>query len=101
MQLSQLTRDKQQLQQYLTSQRLIGRDQQYPLPRLGGPHGGGGSQGRLAHPALADEQADPGAGVFQPSTRFFRSFNAVSVSRFWVLRLSSPIIGIIRSTDSS
>ena len=35
------------------------------------------------------------------STRFFRSFNAVSVSLRSALRLSSPIIGMIRSTDSS
>ena len=88
--------------------RLVGGDHQHPQtgPRIA--HRGGGCQRRLADPALADEQADPGpassvslAGFAQPSTRFFRSFSAVSVNRRSALRLSRPIIGIIRSTDNS
>ena len=88
--------------------RLIGGDGEHPLPDARIAHRGGRGQRRLADPALADEQADPGptggaglAGFLQPSTRFFRSFSAVSVNRRSALRLSNPIIGMTRSTDSS
>jgi hypothetical protein len=60
---------------------------------------------RLARTALADEQSDRsvglGAGLGQPSTRFFSSLSAVSVMTFSALRLNSPIIGMFKSTASS
>ena len=77
-------------------------------PALRITHRGRGRQRRLAYPALADEEADPGLAVgaaghwiHSASTRFFRSFNAVSVSLRSALRLSRPIIGMTRSTESS
>ena len=41
------------------------------------------------------------SGIHSASTRFLRSFKAVSVSLRSALRLSRPIIGMTRSTESS
>ena len=88
--------------------RLVGRYRQDPLTRPRIPDRGGGRQRRFPDATLAYEQADPApigevslVGLSQPSTRFFRSLSAVSVSRRSALRLSRPIIGIKRSTESS
>ena len=87
---------------------LVGGHHQHPTSRTGITDGGGGRQGGFSYPAFADEKTDTGrggrhevTGFTQPSTRFLRSFNAVSVNLRSALRLSNPIIGTARSTASS
>ena len=88
--------------------RLVGGHDQHPQAGARVAHRGGGRQRRLAYSALADEETDPGVArasagrcTHSASTRFLRSFSAVSVSLRSALRLSSPIIGMTRSTESS
>jgi type I restriction enzyme M protein len=81
--------------------RLVGRYREHPLPGQCRLHRRRCGKGRLANATLADEEADTGPCHSHPSTRLLRSFSAVSVSRRSALRLSSPIIGTVRSTDSS
>lgn len=67
--------------------------------------GQGRGDGGLARTAGSDDERDPRGGlgnaIAQPSTRFFNSFNAVSVMTFSALRLNKPIMGMARSTVSS
>ena len=90
--------------------RLVGRHHKDTLAVQPGLHRRRGSQRRLADTSLADEEANAarlvgilrsGGGFHSTSTRFFRSLRAVSVNRRSALRLSSPIIGTVRSTESS
>lgn len=85
--------------------RLVGGYHQHSLAGPGITYRGGGRQSGLSYPALADKETDPGlsrrTGITQPSTRFFRSFNAPSINLRSALRLSIPIMGTARSTASS
>ena len=87
---------------------LVGGHHQHPMALARITDGGRGRQGGFSYPAFADEKTDSGrggrrdvTGFTQPSTRFLRSFNAVSVNLRSALRLSNPIIGTARSTESS
>ena len=65
----------------------------------GGADRGGGGGRRLADAALAGDEDDAGHGGAQASTRFLSSARAVLMMCFSALRLSIPIIGIVRSTS--
>ena len=85
--------------------RLIGGNDQHALTIAGVTNRGSGRQGGFSYPAFTYKKTYPGRGgrdgITQPSTRFFRSFNAPSINRRSALRLSIPIIGTARSTASS
>ena len=92
--------------------RLVGRHHKDTLAVQSGLHRRRGSQCRLTDTSLADEEANAARrvliailrsrrGFHSTSTRFFKSLRAVSVNRRSALRLSSPIIGTVRSTVSS
>ena len=79
----------------------VGRHDQRPQARAGGPDRGGGGGRRLADAALAGHEDDACHGGGQPSARFLSSVRARLMMCFSALRFSRPIIGMVSSTSRS